>query len=331
MKLGVFFPDESSFYEKMGAEIFENYPAVQRLYEKAKKTARLDMKKSLIYAQTETAWDDTSKRIAVLLTSVAFYQTWYACYRVKPEVLLGNGVGLLSALVCAGTLTLADAVRMVRKREWKLPPFVKPDGTVLSCSCGKPLADAAALQTELHWCRDERAETEELLHYAADFGVDCLLEIGPNDCYTRAFQKAAPEAKTVFAYLDTANDNGYILESFEYRKHFNNLYAAKRMLGIAACTQNYNDGTECDERIMVAYNALHAYLDEVRRKRQTGAEPIVSDFDLQLCIDQLKQILREKKTPHAEVWQRVLMLQNETAMELQHCFAEWFSPVQTNT
>ena len=36
MRVGVLFPDEASFYDKMGAEIYENYPEIRKLYDKAK-------------------------------------------------------------------------------------------------------------------------------------------------------------------------------------------------------------------------------------------------------------------------------------------------------
>ncbi len=315
MRFGVIFPNEASFYHKMGAEIFENYPSVQKLYQKMSKT--IDLKRTLIYEQTEHNWDDTSKALAVLLTSVSFYRVWKETYQLKPTVLIGSGVGALSALVCAGTLSVSSAVGMICKKSLKLPPFSQPDGSVFAC--GKRLNDAAAVQA----LKKSPNEVETILHCVEEERLDCVIEIGPNNLITKALREAAPNGAQ-FVSLDDPNDNAVILENFEYSKHFNYLYGARRMLAIAAATQNHNSDDENDEQIISAYLAVKAFVDEALKKQYSGHGLHIGAYDLKLCADQLKIILRCKETPNEEVQARIIALENEIALPLRAQFAQWF-------
>lgn len=325
MRLGMIFPDAAAFYRKMGMEIFENYPDVKKLYQKAKSAAQLDMKKSLIYEQTEGVWDEKTKNIAVLLTSVGFYRTWYERYKITPKVFFGNGVGVLSALVCAGTISVSNAIRMIRKDSWKLPLGKKADGKVYVISSGKTIdEDEREPEARYNVPFGER-QIQMLLQYAWDEEIDSILEIGPNNGYTKVLEKFGPYEGIQIAYLDDSNDNAYILENFEYRKHFNHLYVVRRLLGVAAATQNHN-GTdeEKNTQIVESYNMLRAYIDDMLKKEYMGKDASVSDYDLQLCVEELKKILRLKGTPAHEVQQRVLGIENETLVPLQQYFEEWF-------
>lgn len=53
---------------------------------------------------------------ALLTASVAIWRRWLAAGGAQPSALAGHSLGEYSALVCAGALELADAVRLVNKR-----------------------------------------------------------------------------------------------------------------------------------------------------------------------------------------------------------------------
>ncbi len=323
MRVGVLFPDEASFYGKMGSEIYENYPDVRKLYEKMKICAKLDLRNSLIYENNVKEWTETEKKLAVLITQVALYQCWFDTYKTKPVVFFGNGVGVLSALVCVGTISLQKAVRMIRKDNWDLPRMAHLDGTVFMCSYRSALTDPSVL-------RIQRLSVDENVYqgiylYAQHADLDSVIEIGPDKRYTVELQKRYEHNRPVFSYFDHREDRAFALENLYYRKHFNNLYAAKRMLGIGAATQNYNQGTESDEKIIAAYSALKTYVDEMIKKQSMGRDAFVSEYDFDLCVNQLNDILEGKKVPVQEIRDRILELQNEIASDLCTPFARWFS------
>ncbi|MBA6293847.1 ACP S-malonyltransferase [Colwellia sp. MB3u-70] len=53
---------------------------------------------------------------ALLTASVAIWRVWHANSSTTPKLLAGHSLGEYSALVCAGVLSLADAVKLVEKR-----------------------------------------------------------------------------------------------------------------------------------------------------------------------------------------------------------------------
>ncbi len=321
MRVGVLFPDEEAFYPKMGLEIYENYPEVQKLYHKMKFSSKLDMKNALIYEQASVSWNETEKRVAVLLTSVAFYQTWFDLYKVKPIVFFGNGVGVLSALVCAGTISLSTAIRMIRKDNWELPRTAHLDGSVFMCSSRTALTDPSVLRIQ-RLVKDDNIY-QGIVRYSQHADLDSVIEIGPDRSYTTELLRVSEEEKPIFAYLDTASDQNYILDSLKNKKHFNNLYAAKRMLGIAAATQNYSNSSN-DDKILMAYNSLRSYVDEMKKKQFSGRDAFVSEYDFSLCVGQLNDILRYKCVSREEVQQRIRLIQNEIASDLSAAFHDWF-------
>jgi [acyl-carrier-protein] S-malonyltransferase len=53
---------------------------------------------------------------ALLTASVALWRVWLSISEVKPDVMAGHSLGEYSALVCAGVVSLSDAVKLVKKR-----------------------------------------------------------------------------------------------------------------------------------------------------------------------------------------------------------------------
>jgi [acyl-carrier-protein] S-malonyltransferase len=53
---------------------------------------------------------------ALLTSSVALWRVWLSISEVKPDVMAGHSLGEYSALVCAGVVSLSDAVKLVKKR-----------------------------------------------------------------------------------------------------------------------------------------------------------------------------------------------------------------------
>lgn len=321
MRVGVLFPDENSFYPRMGLEIFENRAEVKKLYDSMRLSAKLDLRNQLIYENEPKEWTEIEKKLAVLLTQVAFYQCWFETYKLKPIVYFGNGVGVLSALVCAGTISIRRAISMIRKDNWALPRWIHLDGSVFMCSTRTALTDPSVLRIQRLLVDDNMYQG--IYRYAQHADLDSVVEIGPDKCYTQELQAQYPGAKPVFAYLDDRNDPAFMLENLYYKKHFNNLYAAKRMLAMAAATQNYCQSGENDDKIVLSYNALKTYVDEMMKKQHMGRDAFVSEYDFNLCVNQTKEVIRFKKVPQQELRYRVLLLQNEIASDLSTVFSEW--------
>jgi [acyl-carrier-protein] S-malonyltransferase len=114
-KLAFLFPGQGSQYPGMGKELAGLYPAAQSVFDEANKTLGFSVS-DLCFTGTEEALKLTANtQPAILTVSVAAYRV-LAEKGVRPDFVAGHSLGEFSALVAAGGLEFADAIRLVRRR-----------------------------------------------------------------------------------------------------------------------------------------------------------------------------------------------------------------------
>ncbi len=110
------FPGQGSQKVGMLADAYEAYAAVRETFAEASEALGYDVW-DLIQNGEQEALNLTETTQPVLLTSsVALWRAWQAEGGVVPGMMAGHSLGEFSALVCAGSLGFADAVRLVRQR-----------------------------------------------------------------------------------------------------------------------------------------------------------------------------------------------------------------------
>jgi len=110
------FPGQGSQYAGMGKDLAEKFPAARLIFEAADD--------ALGFALSELCFDGPAEQLqltentqpAILTCSVAALRAMEAEGFPKPDFVAGHSLGEYSALVAAGSLSLADAVRTVRLR-----------------------------------------------------------------------------------------------------------------------------------------------------------------------------------------------------------------------
>ena len=113
-KTAFLFPGQGSQKVGMLAEFAEQFSGVQETFAEASEAIGYDLWQ---IAQSGEGLNQTENTQPVLLTaSIALWRVWLELGGVAPKYLAGHSLGEYSALVAANSMTLADAVKLVRLR-----------------------------------------------------------------------------------------------------------------------------------------------------------------------------------------------------------------------
>lgn len=127
-KLALVFPGQGSQTVGMLADLYAEFPLVRDTFSEASAALGYDLW-ALIANGPEADLNETHRTQPALLTaSVAVWRLWQQQGGATPAYLAGHSLGEYSALVCAGVLSLSDAVKLVEKRGQYMQSAV-PAGT----------------------------------------------------------------------------------------------------------------------------------------------------------------------------------------------------------
>lgn len=119
------FPGQGSQKLGMFADLHEKFDIIRETFEEASEIIGEDLFQ--ILQSDETKLNQTAYTQAITFTaSVALWRQVQANGVAKPAYMAGHSVGEYSALVCAESLSLTDAVRLVFKRGQLMQSAVKP-------------------------------------------------------------------------------------------------------------------------------------------------------------------------------------------------------------
>lgn len=113
--LAFVFPGQGSQTVAMLSDFSDN-ELVQNTFNEASDALGYDLWQLVAQGPAEKLNQTNFTQPALLTASVALWRLWLAESDVKPSVLAGHSLGEYSALVCAGVLSLTDAVKLVEKR-----------------------------------------------------------------------------------------------------------------------------------------------------------------------------------------------------------------------
>ncbi|WP_416308419.1 ACP S-malonyltransferase [Neptunicella sp. SCSIO 80796] len=122
------FPGQGSQSVGMLADLAQQYSEVQQCFAEASDTLGYDLWQLVQQGPAEELNSTHITQPALLTSSVAIWRVWLNLNGRKPEYLAGHSLGEYSALVCAGVLSFADAVKLVEQRGQYMQQAV-PAGT----------------------------------------------------------------------------------------------------------------------------------------------------------------------------------------------------------
>ncbi|HEB85995.1 MAG TPA: [acyl-carrier-protein] S-malonyltransferase [Gammaproteobacteria bacterium] len=155
MSLAFVFPGQGSQSVGMLKDLAEQYPEVEASFKEASETLGYDLWDSVRNGPAEKLNQTDVTQPAMLSAGVAVWRIWQAKGGAKPVMMAGHSLGEYTALVCAGALDFADAVKLVAERGRLMQEAVPAGEGAMAALLG--LEDDAVRQV----C-DEAAEGEVL-------------------------------------------------------------------------------------------------------------------------------------------------------------------------
>lgn len=116
MKTAFLFAGQGAQTIGMGKELCENFPIAAQTYEEASDALGFDIQKMIFDGDSETLMITENTQPAILTMSAAALRVAEQELDVKPDVVAGLSLGEYTAHVASGSLTFADAVKLVKKR-----------------------------------------------------------------------------------------------------------------------------------------------------------------------------------------------------------------------
>lgn len=122
------FPGQGSQTVGMLAELAAENPQVEATFRDASDALGYDLWQLVQQGPAEELNKTWQTQPALLAASVAIYRVLQSKNAVQPTMMAGHSLGEYSALVCAGVLNFADAIKLVELRG-KLMQEAVPEGT----------------------------------------------------------------------------------------------------------------------------------------------------------------------------------------------------------
>jgi [acyl-carrier-protein] S-malonyltransferase len=115
MKTAFVFPGQGSQYPGMGRDVYDQHASARAVFEEADAALGFSLSELCFEGPEDALKLTENTQPAILTVSIALFRALEE-RGLEPDVVAGHSLGEYSALVAAGAIGFADAVRLVRRR-----------------------------------------------------------------------------------------------------------------------------------------------------------------------------------------------------------------------
>lgn len=123
----------------MGKDLYDNFPVAKEVFEEADNALGFSLSEMCFDGTDEDLALTANTQPAILTTSIAAFRAMEAEDFPMPDFVAGHSLGEYSALVAAGSLSLTEAVKTVRKRGEYMQDAVPVGVGAMAAIIGLPL------------------------------------------------------------------------------------------------------------------------------------------------------------------------------------------------